>query len=154
MSETLANPADGLPKREQVTLPPTGWRPRPPTVHEKLDIIIRQSGRCAETGRKLRGLKFTRFDHRPPVHEREWDEKAQDTKPSATDIAFIRAVDLEPDKKVTGNDVRRMHKTGRIRDGEAAHAEAMARKAAGLPRKRGSIQSRGFDRRKRRHPKP
>lgn len=136
-------------QRERIRLPPTNWRPRPPTWREKCEILIRQSGKCAITNKKLRGLTFTIFDHRPPLHEREWNPNTEDTIPSGTDINFIRAVDVDADKPVTSADQTRMNKTDRIRDGEDAHIQALNDKAAGKPRRKGSIQSRGFGKRHR-----
>jgi hypothetical protein len=120
--------------RPVVPLPPTGWRPRPPSRRERNFIVARQNGLCAETGKPLeRESKNVRFDHRPPIHEREWDEKLNDTIPPGADIRFIRAVNIAPDRKVTSIDVRRMGKVDRLRTSQERHAEAMQAKAAGEP---------------------
>jgi hypothetical protein len=92
----------------------------------------------AERAIRLRSMNLTRFDHRPPVHEREWLPHLGDTLPSANDPAFIRAVDVEHDKPVTGQDVRRMRKVGRIRTAEGEHAAYMAAKEPGQKRGRQS----------------
>lgn len=149
-----------LQARPRIILPPPGWRPRNPTTTEKLDIVIRQEGKCAETGKKLGTLRETRFDHRPPIHEREWDEAKQDTIPPGAAVVWtdpetgeeeqlIFAVDRRThEADLTPRDIKRMTKVGNLRDAEDEHHKRMEMKAAGIkPPKRGSIQSPGFDRR-------
>jgi hypothetical protein len=136
--------------RKPVLLPPKGWRPPALTASVKVDVVCRQLALCACDGClnatdrlpvRLRAARFIRFDHRPPVHEREWLPHLQDTLPAANDPAFIRALDVEHDKPITGADVTRMRKVGRIRDDEAAHAEYLAEKVPGQHRGR---QTRNF----------
>lgn len=146
--------------RERVTLPPTGWRPRSPTTSEKLDIVIRQEGRCAVTGNRLGTLKETRFDHRPPIHERPWDEAKQDTIPPGAAVTWtnpatgvveqlIFAIDRRTHEQISGRDNSRMAKVDRIRSAEDRHRAALDNKGGdkerpAKPKRR--MQSRGFDR--------
>lgn len=132
--------------RETIPLPPTGWRGPAMPVRVKLDVVIRQEGKCASTGERLGTLAETQFDHRPPIHERRWDPVAQDTIPPVNDPAHIFAVKVKAHREETKRDVRRMGKVRRLRETTADHDEAMAAKEPGKPRQRkGSIRSRGFD---------
>lgn len=77
---------------------PKGWkRPAIPT-RIKIEIIIRQDGRCKQTGDRLGTLKNTQFDHRPAIWERKFDTVANDTIPPANDPAFIEACTIEGHK--------------------------------------------------------
>lgn len=148
--------------RAVVALPPTGWRPPPLKVSAKLDIVIRQEGKCAITGHKLGTLRETRFDHRPPVHEREWDEAAQNTIPPANAVTIttdagerqlIFAIDRRKHEVITGADNMRMSKVDRLRERTTAHDKVMQGKAPGVTRPRiGSIPSRPFQKRVPRFP--
>ena len=80
-----------MPERRVVPLPPKNWRKAIPT-RVKLDVVIRQEGKCAITGAKLGTLKETQFDHDPALHEREYVAAIDDTIPPANDPAHIRAV--------------------------------------------------------------
>ena len=80
--------------------PPKEWkRPTmPPRV--KLDVVIRQEGKCKQTGEKLGTLENTRFDHRPAIWERKFDTVTNDTIPPANDPEHIEAC------TVAGHDFR------------------------------------------------
>lgn len=158
--------------RPIVPLPPKGWRPPALTASVKIDVVMRQRGLCgcnecvsrysipwSDLNRPdyainpvvLRTSRETRFDHRPPIHERPWDEMIGDTVPRANDPAYIRAVVVEHDTPVTSRDVSRMAKVTRIRKREAAHAVAMAAKGTGEappPTRKRKIQSRPFPKRR------
>lgn len=155
--------------RPTVLLPPVGWRPPALTGSVKVSIVLHQLGYCGcdsckplaeeilrheinrqppPAGQKPMRIfwaQHIRFDHRPPIHEREWDPFLKDTIPPANDITFIRAVAMQHDRPVTAADVSRMAKVKRIRAGAAEHAAVMAAKLPGQkgPRKN-TIQSRGF----------
>lgn len=77
-------------ERELVQGPPKGFRKAIPTA-VKLDVVIRQEGKCKACGEKLGTLKDTQFDHDPPIQLRTWDEEAQDTVPPSNDPEFIFA---------------------------------------------------------------
>lgn len=155
--------------RETVLLPPDNWRPRPLTKAEKKYILTRQDNKDAVTGVELPplGKGLVHFDHRPPVHEREWDPIAQDTIPPANDLAKIFAILAAGEKghrAETGRDNKRMSKTDRLRIGQDAINAAMARHCGQKRQKKNTIparkdpwpkgrklQSRGFDKKPKRH---
>jgi len=76
--------------REQVSGPPAGYRPSIPTT-VKLDVVIRQEGKCKACGERLGQLKDTQFDHVPALQLRIWCEEIKDTAPQANDPEFIEA---------------------------------------------------------------
>lgn len=97
--------------------PPKGWkRPAIPT-RVKLDVVIRQEGRCRQTGHKLGTLDNTQFDHRPALWERRFDTVANDTIPPANDPASIEAC------TIAGHKVR-THGNGATTAGSDSHRRA------------------------------
>jgi hypothetical protein len=97
--------------------PPKDWkRPAIPTL-VKLDVVIRQEGRCKQTGDKLGTLKNTQFDHRPALWERKFDTVSNDTIPPANDPSLIEAC------TVAGHKVR-THGTGSTSVGSDSHRRA------------------------------
>lgn len=106
--------------------PPKDWkRPAIPTL-VKLDVVIRQEGKCRQTGDKLGSLKNTQFDHRPATWERKFDTAANDTIPPSNDPAFIEACTIAGHKVRThgngattvGSDSHRRAKIKRMTDPE------------------------------------
>ena len=131
-------------KREVVKLPPKGWRPPRFTKAEKQFLRERQGNRCDETGVLFGPRAKIDYDHRPPIHEREWDEKAQDTIPPGKSLDHARAILRDWHRVISGKDYSRMKKTDRIRESEAEHQRRMANKCGDARKKTGSIKSRGF----------
>jgi hypothetical protein len=123
-------------QRERVKLPPKGWRKAIPASIRRL-VKIRDGFAADEKG--------IHIDHRPPLHEREWDAVAQDTIPSANNALFLFAIRSDVHGKLTVDDVKRMAKTRRIRAAEDRHADALAQPRAGRERKPGAIKGCGFD---------
>ena len=76
--------------RDEVPAPPVGFRRAIPTS-VKLDVIIRQEGRCRACGEKLGTLSDTQFDHVPAIQLRAWNANAGDTIPAANDAEHIEA---------------------------------------------------------------
>jgi hypothetical protein len=76
--------------RELVEGPPKGFRKTIPTL-VKLDVVIRQEGKCKACGEKLGTLKDTQFDHVPAIQLRAWDEEAGDTSPPSNCPEHIEA---------------------------------------------------------------
>lgn len=122
--------------------PPKDWkRPAIPTL-VKLDVVIRQEGRCKQTSEKLGTLKNTQFDHRPATWERKFDTVANDTIPPSNDPAFIEACTIAGHKVRThgngattaGSDSHRRAKDRAVISTQAAHDTAMSAKASGKPR--------------------
>ena len=74
----------------EMLAPPKGFRKAIP-VAVKLDVVIRQEGRCKACGERLGVLADTEFDHTPAIQLRTWDEAAQDTVPTANDPDYIEA---------------------------------------------------------------
>ncbi|WP_050400446.1 hypothetical protein [Bradyrhizobium embrapense] len=97
--------------------PPSDWKRPAMPVRTKLDVVIRQEGKCKQTGEKLGTLENTRFDHRPALWERQFDTVADDTIPPANDAAFIDAC------TVAGHDVR-THGNGATTVGSDSHRRA------------------------------
>jgi hypothetical protein len=97
--------------------PPKDWkRPAIPTL-VKLDVVIRQEGKCKQSGDKLGTLRNTQFDHRPAIWERKFDTVANDTVPPANDPAFIEAC------TIAGHKVR-THGNGATTVGSDSHRRA------------------------------
>lgn len=57
----------------------------------KLDVVIRQEGRCKACGEKLGQLADTQFDHSPALQLRSWDAEEANTIPAANDASAIEA---------------------------------------------------------------
>ena len=76
-------------QREAVLAPPVGYRPAIPTK-VKLDVVIRQDGRCKSCGERLGVLKDSQFDHVPAIQLRSWDAETKDTIPPANDPEYIQ----------------------------------------------------------------
>lgn len=133
---------------ETVPLPPEGWRPRPPTRKEKAQIILRQNGRCAKTNEKLpapgAGVRVD-FHHEPEIWQRQWNEAAQDTIPSGTDINYIFAVlylGQGGHKEITARAATERGKTRRLRKLKAELDAAKTKPCGQKRQKRGTIPSR------------
>lgn len=58
----------------------------------KFEAVMRQDGKCAHCGVKLGAWSDTRFDHRPALQERAWNEEAQDFEPPQNDPNFLDAI--------------------------------------------------------------
>lgn len=132
---------------EPVPLPPKGWRPRPPTDKEKALICLRQEGRCAKTDRKLPvpGAGRVDYHHEPEIWQRPWDEAAQDTIPSGTDITYIFAVIYEGKgghKEISAKAATERGKTRRLRQLKADLDAAKTKPCGQKRQKRGTIPSR------------
>lgn len=128
--------------RERVLLPPKGWRKAIPSSVRRL-VKVRDGFDADEKG--------IHIDHRPPLHEREYDPVTNDTIPKANNALFLFAIKPGDHIVRTVGDVKRMAKTQRIRKTEDQHAQTMAEKADGTFRDKKSkrsgpvIKSRGFD---------
>jgi hypothetical protein len=63
----------------------------PPRI--KVDVVIRQEGKCAcGCNKKLICLDDTEFHHNPPLALRRWNSKLKDFEPLANDPAYITAL--------------------------------------------------------------
>jgi hypothetical protein len=100
-----------------VDRPPKDWKRPAIPVLVRLDVVIRQEGKCKQTGDKLGTLKNTQFDHRPGLWERKFDTVAKDTIPPANDPAFIEAC------TIAGHKVR-THGNGATTVGSDSHRRA------------------------------
>lgn len=100
----------------------------------KLQVIINQRG-LAPDGTALDALYVgVHFDHRPPLHEREYVEADDDTLPPANDHRFIVALPAPEHRSITGSDIQRMRKTARLRETENEFREYIAGKEPGQKR--------------------
>lgn len=134
--------------REMVLTPPVGWR-KPIPLSVKLQVIIEQRG-LAPDKTPLDALSVgVHFDHRPPLHEREYDPVADETVPPANDHRFIVALPTPLHRMISGIDVRRIRKTERQRKAETSFQNALLAKEPGRKRvAKGTICGRGFRKRK------
>jgi hypothetical protein len=78
-------------EREQVAGPPKGFRPAIPW-RVKLEVVLKQEGKCFRCGEKLAELANTQFDHVPALQSRIWCEELNDTVPPANSIENIEAL--------------------------------------------------------------
>ena len=133
---------------QMISRPPTGWR-KPIPWQVKLQVVINQRG-MAPDGTPLDAVGVgIHFDHRPPLHEREFDELADDTIPSANDIRFILALPAPLHRMISALDLKRMRKTQRQYTAEITFRKNMEEKRAGEKRKiKKSIFGRRFERKK------
>lgn len=112
--------------RPAVTLPPKGWR-KPIPARIKRAVLKRQRNLDANTGDPLVKGHY-QFDHRPPLHEREYILELDDTHPAANHPGFIFAINTGDHRKISGRDNVRMKKTNRLRGNEASFRSAVASK--------------------------
>lgn len=70
--------------------PPVGFRKAIP-ASVKLEVVIRQQGRCSACGEPLQNVATTQFDHVPALQLRLWDAAEQDTFPPANSKDHIEA---------------------------------------------------------------
>lgn len=106
--------------------PPTGWRPRALSIKEKLEVVVRQSGK-EPGGDRLNPLDGVQFDHDPALHRRTWDAEARDTVPAANDLDYIVALNCATHREKTAKrDIKEIRKTQRL---EAKRAGKVKRKA-------------------------
>ena len=136
------------PKRDRVARPPKGWRKQIPLAI-KLQVIVNQRGRAPD-GTMLDAINVgIEFDHRPPLHEREYDEQRDETIPAANDPRFLVALPAPAHRSLSGKDLSRMKKTERQRSNEEAFRETLDRKTCGSKRTaKRTIRSRPFPKRK------
>lgn len=89
----------------------------------KLDVVIRQEGRCAcGCGQKLGSLAETEFDHVPALCFRDFDKKAGEFDPPANDPTRIFAKRVECHRQKTsgtkatsaGSDIHMQAKIDRL----------------------------------------
>ncbi len=73
----------------EVHAPPKGFRKEIP-CSVKVDVVIRQDGRCATCGERLGTLRDTQFDHEPALQLRTFDPDAYDTIPPANDPEALK----------------------------------------------------------------
>ena len=116
--------------REDVTRPPKGWR-KPIPLAIKLQVIVNQHGKAPD-GTPLDAIKVgIQFDHRPPLHEREYDPELDETTPPANDIGCIVALPSHVHRELSAKDLSRMSKTERQRSRELDFRERLLRKLGG-----------------------
>lgn len=73
-----------------VHAPPKGFRKAIP-CDVKVDVVVRQDGRCASCGERLGTLRETQFDHEPALQLRSFDPGTNDTIPPANDPEALKA---------------------------------------------------------------
>jgi hypothetical protein len=101
---------------EKVEGPPANWRPRPLTIREKLEIVVRQGGR-EPGGARLNPLDGVQFDHLPAIQRRRWDPEKQDTVPPSCALDFIVAINSDTHAvKTARHDVPEIAKTKRLEE--------------------------------------
>jgi len=146
--------------------PPKGWKRPSMPARVKLDVVIRQEGKCKQTNERLGTLDNTRFDHRPALWERHFDDMAQDTIPPANDPSYIDAVTIAGhdirthgpggEKRITtlGSDSHRRAKEGRVTAAQESFRDKVSNRLCGAKREKTGnwpasrkLQSRGFEKR-------
>jgi 5-methylcytosine-specific restriction endonuclease McrA len=93
----------------------------------KLEVVLRQDGRCPHCGERLGPLTGLNFDHRPAIINRDVNEDGTDYVPPQLDPEFIQAVHEVPchrertigrggEKRTTvaGSDIHIRDKTKRL----------------------------------------
>lgn len=100
---------------DKVEGPPANWRPRPLTIAEKLEIVVRQLGR-EPGGARLNPLEGVQFDHDPAIQRRRWNAAAQDTIPPSSDLDRIVALNKPTHGVKTPVDQREIAKTKRLEE--------------------------------------
>lgn len=90
------------------------WRPRPLSVKEKLEIVVRQHGK-EPGGARLNPLDGVQFDHDPALQRRRWDAETGDTIPPSCALDFIIALNKPTHGAKTANvDVPEIAKLKRL----------------------------------------
>lgn len=107
-------------------------------VTVKLDVVIRQEGKCScGCGEKLGTLKETQFDHVPALCFRKFDETTKTYDPPANDPTRIFAKRVDCHLQKTKQDIS-----------DNAKADRLERELNGLPKRKKvkkPIKSRGFE---------
>jgi hypothetical protein len=93
----------------------------------KLEVVLRQDGRCTHCGERLGTLAVTQFDHRPSIINRDVNEDGTDYVPPQLDPEHIEAIHGVPchrertvgrggEKRTTvaGSDIHIRDKTRRL----------------------------------------
>lgn len=137
----------------------------------KLEVVLRQEGRCPACGERLGLLSGLNFDHRPAIINRPVNEDGTDYVPPQLDPEHIEAIHIKPchdvrtngpggEKRITtaGSDKHIARKNDRLQEAQAEFRERLL--AKGEPRdpperseKRSlfppgrKLQSRGFEKR-------
>ncbi|WP_298962495.1 hypothetical protein [uncultured Methylobacterium sp.] len=108
-----------------VHAPPKGFRKSIP-CDVKVDVVVRQDGRCASCGERLGTLRETQFDHEPALQLRAFDPDANDTIPPANDPEALKGKHKlchlvkttgrkgESDKNAIHGDVAEIHRLRRL----------------------------------------
>ncbi|MHC2250965.1 hypothetical protein ACVILK_000657 [Bradyrhizobium embrapense] len=124
--------------------PPAEWKRPAMPCRVKLEVLIRQGGRCAQTKEKLGSVENTQFDHRPALWEREFDTATDDTIPPANDPAFIDACTIAGHKTRThgngattvGSDSHRRAKIKRMTDPKPAKPKRKIQGRSTFPKRK------------------
>lgn len=126
--------------RQPAPAPPTGWRPKPLTLRQKLDAALRALGLSEE---------MIEWQHDPPIQLRVWVPDRQDTEPPSRDPNYVTPMRKSDHREVTAKvDIPAIAKTKRMAGDHAEFVSAILAKEPGKPRqKAGKIQSRGFSKR-------
>lgn len=128
-------------------------RPAIPT-RVKVDVIIRQDGRCAcGCGERLVDLKNTNFDHSPALCFRDFDEATGEFNPPANDPSRIFAKRVECHRlKTSGNAATSsgsdIHMNAKVNNPKRTAKFVVTKPALGEERParpKQKMQSRGFD---------
>jgi len=80
----------------------------------KLEIYIRQMGRCADTGQRLASIWRCEFDHRPPLALRAIADDGSDFVPAQLDPDYIAALHPDAHRAKTSEDQTRIAKAKRL----------------------------------------
>ena len=120
---------------------------RAPPERLKLEIYLRQNGRCYRTGERLPSVYHCQFDHEPPLDLRPVNDDGTDYVPAQHDPAYLFAVLPGGHKaKTNGKAVEKKHllradhdqgriaKTRSLRTSHQEHLDRQAKKQCGQKR--------------------
>ena len=94
----------------------TGTRPARKAIPDriKLEIFVRQMGRCALTGRRLASIYHAEWDHYPALELRPVAPSGEDYEPAQLDPAYIQALHPDAHRAKTSEDQTRIAKAKRL----------------------------------------
>lgn len=82
----------------------------------KLEVFLRQQGRCAVTGSRLASIFHAEWDHVPALALRPVAPSGADYEPAQLDPAYIQALSPGAHREKTSDDQGRIAKVKRLAD--------------------------------------
>lgn len=134
--------------RRPAPAPPSGYRPHIP-LKVKLESVLIHGPIFDSDGERVCEIEALDFDHQPPLMQRVWNEKAQDTEPPANDPRYlVPMARADHRKKTAKKDIPQIAKTKRLANDQEEFVRKILSRQCGKKRKAtGKIRSRGFQKR-------